>query len=132
MLIFELLFIYKIGQYYTDDQLANMYCFSMLYQWLHHSFTTLQNTDLSSLEAGLQTDLESSGGFQISSPRSIGTRSSKSSRSTTPTKQPVSRSVTTGMLPSPKSNSEVSSKVIAIFFAYYFKCYLMSLTGERY
>lgn len=40
-----LLLFYFLGQYYTDDQFLNIYSFSMLYKWLHHSHNALHTED---------------------------------------------------------------------------------------
>lgn len=58
---------------------------------------------------GIQSELEVSGGFELSQPRSIEQRSS------TPTKRPVSASVTVGWVSSPKSEvSECSLLLIPL------------------
>lgn len=38
------------GHYYTDDQQVNIYTFSMLYQWIYHSYEALMNSDASSVD----------------------------------------------------------------------------------
>lgn len=91
------MFPLTLGQYYTDDQLANIFCFSMLYQWLQHSYDSLVAQEATALEEGIQSELEVSGGFELSKPRSIEQSSS------TPTKRPVSASASVGWVSSPKS-----------------------------
>ncbi|XP_045212843.2 AP-5 complex subunit zeta-1-like [Mercenaria mercenaria] len=98
--------VLSIGQYYTDDQLANIFCFSMLYQWIQHSYDSLSMQEPAMLEEGIQSELEVSGGFELSQPRSIDARSNTSSRSGSPTKRPVSMSATMGWVSSPKAISE--------------------------
>ncbi|XP_060578287.1 AP-5 complex subunit zeta-1-like [Ruditapes philippinarum] len=98
--------ILSIGQYYTDDQLANIFCYSMLYQWIKHSYDALSSQETDVLEEGIQSELEVSGGFEPSQPWLIDSMSNKSSRSTTPTKRPVSMPAAVGWVSSPKTISE--------------------------
>ncbi|KAL4240767.1 AP-5 complex subunit zeta-1 [Mactra antiquata] len=98
--------VLSIGQYYTDDQLANIMSFSMLYQWIYHSYTSLTSQDIAKLESGLVTDIEESGGFKLSEPRSIsGNRQNTGTRSGTPTSKPTSLSVIVGWVSSPKTST---------------------------
>lgn len=86
----------------------------MLYQWIQHSYDCLSSQETVILEEGIQSELEVSGGFELSLPRSIDSLSNKTARSCTPTKRPVSMSASVGWVSSPKAMSEVKFSLLLL------------------
>ncbi|WAQ97239.1 AP5Z1-like protein [Mya arenaria] len=97
--------VLSIGQYYTDDQLVNIYSFSMLYQWIEHSYQALLDNDLVSTDN--DPDIDSSEmDDELQQYRSQPQRIRSGSRSSL-----VSRS-TAGGTASPSSTSSLEKQAI--------------------
>lgn len=105
------------GQYYTDDQLVNVYCFSMLYQWIASSYKALQEYDPAAPSNDLSPDLDSpETDDDLEMYRSQPQRIRANSRSSW-----FSRSTVGGNSSSPNSNAsyEVCSFLLSILHVYF-------------